>query len=139
MSDFVHLHCHTEFSLLDGAIKINDLCASSVDYGMPAAAITDHGNLFGALIFYTTAKDYGIKPIVGCEVYVSPGKCPEKSPIRYHLVLLARDFVGYRNLIKIVSRGWLDGFYYKPRVDKEILKRHSEGIIALSACLQGEV
>jgi len=139
MSDFVHLHCHTEFSLLDGAIKINDLCASSVDYGMPAAAITDHGNLFGALIFYTTAKDYGIKPIVGCEVYVSPGKCTEKSPIRYHLVLLARNFVGYKNLIKIVSRGWLDGFYYKPRVDKEILDRHSEGIIALSACLQGEV
>ncbi|MFP4657608.1 MAG: DNA polymerase III subunit alpha, partial [Desulfonatronovibrionaceae bacterium] len=139
MSGFVHLHCHTEFSLLDGAIRINDLCAASVDYGMPAAAITDHGNLFGGLIFYTAAKEYGLKPLVGCEVYVSPGSCTEKSPVRYHLVLLARNLVGYKNLIKIVSHGWLQGFYYKPRVDKEVLKRHSEGIIALSACLQGEV
>ncbi|MFO7817480.1 MAG: DNA polymerase III subunit alpha [Desulfovibrionales bacterium] len=139
MSDFVHLHCHTEFSLLDGAIKIKDLCASSVDYGMPAAAITDHGNLFGALIFYSTAREYGIKPIIGCEVYVSPGKCTQKSPVRYHLVLLAKNITGYQNLMKIVSHGWLNGFYYKPRVDKEVLERHNEGLIVLSACLQGEV
>jgi DNA polymerase-3 subunit alpha len=138
MSGFVHLHCHTEYSLLDGAIKIKDLCARAVDYGLPAAAITDHGNLFGAVIFYTTARDFGLNPIIGCEVYVAQNH-QEKGQERYHLVLLAENKTGYHNLIKIVTKGWLDGFYYKPRVDKEILKKYSDGLIALSACLQGEV
>ena len=138
MSGFVHLHCHTEYSLLDGAIKIKDLCARAVDYGLPAAAITDHGNLFGAVIFYTTARDFGLNPIIGCEVYVAQNH-QEKGTERYHLVLLAENKTGYHNLIKIVTKGWLDGFYYKPRVDKEILKKYSDGLIALSACLQGEV
>ena len=139
MPDFTHLHCHTEFSLLDGAIKIKDLCATSVDYGMPAATITDHGNLFGVPIFYSTAREYGIKPIIGCEVYVSPGNCTQKSPTLYHLVLLAKNMTGYQNLMKIVSHGWLNGFFYKPQVDKAVLQRHNEGLIVLSGCLQGEI
>ena len=138
MSDFTHLHCHTEYSLLDGAIRITDLCARAVDLGMPAAAITDHGNMFGSLNFYLEAKKYGIKPIIGCEVYLAQNH-QVKDQLRYHLVLLAMDKEGYHNLVKIVTRGWLDGFYYKPRVDKDILKAHNQGIICLSACLQGEV
>ena len=138
MSYFTHLHCHTEYSLLDGAIRINDLCSRAVDMGMPAAAITDHGNLFGALSFYLTARQFGIKPIIGCEVYVAQDHTISEK-LRYHLVLLAMDKEGYHNLVKIVTKGWLDGFYYKPRVDKSILKKHSQGLIALSACLQGEV
>ncbi|MDR0827495.1 MAG: PHP domain-containing protein, partial [Desulfovibrio sp.] len=121
MSDFVHLHCHTEYSLLDGAIRIKDLCAKAKSFGMPAAAITDHGNLFGALNFYTAAKDYGIKPIIGCEVYTCPNhtdKNPERGQPRFHLVLLAQNNTGYHNLVKLVSDGWLHGFYRKPRVDK---------------------
>ncbi len=139
MSDFCHLHCHTEYSLLDGAIRITDLCARAVDLGMPAAAITDHGNMFGALNFYLEAKKYGIKPIIGCEVYVAQNHHQDREQLRYHLVLLAMDRQGYHNLVKIVTRGWLDGFYYKPRVDKDILKAHNQGLICLSACLQGEV
>ncbi len=138
MSEFTHLHCHTEYSLLDGAIRLPDLCARAVDLGMPAAAITDHGNLFGALTFYLEAKKYGIKPIIGCEVYVAHDH-RSRDPLKYHLVLLAMNKQGYQNLTQIVTKGWLDGFYYKPRVDKEILQRHHEGLIALSACLQGEV
>ncbi|MFP4397734.1 MAG: PHP domain-containing protein, partial [Desulfonatronovibrio sp.] len=139
MTNFTHLHCHTEYSLLDGAIRINDLCSRAVDLGMPAAAITDHGNLFGALTFYLTARKFGIKPIIGCEVYVAHKHHTDNERLRYHLVLLAMNNAGYKNLIKIVSTGWLKGFYYKPRIDKQILKDHSEGLIALSACLQGEV
>ena len=144
MTDFVHLHCHTEYSLLDGAIKIKDLCSRTVDYGLPAATITDHGNLFGAIDFYTTAKDFGIKPIIGCEVYVAPThrrarEAKSASEAGYHLVLLAQNRTGYHNLIKLVSKGFLEGFYYKPRVDKELLSHWSEGLIALSACLKGEV
>jgi DNA polymerase III subunit alpha len=139
MSKFTHLHCHTEYSLLDGAIRIQDLCSRAVDLGMPAAAITDHGNLFGALTFYLTARKFGIKPIIGCEVYVAHKHHKDSEKLRYHLVLLAMNRAGYQNLIKIVTTGWLEGFYYKPRVDKNILKNHSEGLIALSACLQGEV
>ncbi|WP_291318741.1 DNA polymerase III subunit alpha [Desulfonatronospira sp.] len=138
MSDFCHLHCHTEYSLLDGAIRIKDLCARAVDLGMSAAAITDHGNMFGALNFYLEAKKYGIKPIIGCEVYVAKNH-RDKEQLRYHLVLLAMDKVGYHNLVKIVTKGWMDGFYYKPRVDKDILKANNQGLICLSACLQGEV
>lgn len=142
MSDFVHLHCHTEFSLLDGAIRIKDLCNQAVDYGMPAVAMTDHGNLYGAISFYKQAKKVGIKPIIGCEVYVCPDhldKTPERGRERYHLVLLAQNLLGYHNLAKIVSLGAMEGFYHKPRVDKKILADHSEGIIALSACLTGEI
>ncbi len=139
MSYFTHLHCHTEYSLLDGAIRISDLCSRAVDLGMPAAAITDHGNLFGALNFYLEARKFGIKPIIGCEVYIAHSHHQDREQLRYHLVLLAMNRNGYQNLIRIVTKGWLDGFYYKPRVDKDILKRHSQDLIALSACLQGEV
>ena len=142
MSDFVHLHCHTEFSLLDGAIRIKDLCAKAKDYGMNAAAITDHGNLFGALKFYITAKDFGIKPIIGCEVYTCPDHTDKSSAnanIRNHLILLAQNKTGYHNLAKLVSHGYLHGFYRKPRVDKGLLKQYAEGLICLSACIAGEV
>ncbi len=144
MSDFVHLHCHTEYSLLDGAIKIDNLCAKAVELGLPAAAITDHGNLFGAIDFYQCAKKYGLQPIIGCEVYVAPGDRRRKdarsaSEAGYHLVLLARNKTGYHNLIKLVSSGYLEGFYYKPRIDKELLTQWNSGLIALSACLKGEL
>ena len=145
MSDFVHLHCHTEYSLLDGAIKVPDLCQRAKDYGLPAAAITDHGNMFGAVNFYMTAKDMGIKPILGCEVYVSmtgdrfDRSARSSGQAGYHLVLLAQNLVGYRNLLKLVTAGHLEGFHYKPRVDKGLLRQHNEGLIALSACLKGEV
>ncbi|GAB6177434.1 DNA polymerase III subunit alpha [Desulfobaculum senezii] len=143
MSDFVHLHCHTEFSLLDGAIRLGDLCSKAIEFGMPAAAVTDHGNMFAAAKFFQEAKKKGVKPIIGCEVYVSKGPHTNvegaDAKKRYHLVLLAQNLVGYHNLSKIVSEGYLRGFYYKPRVSHEILKKYSEGIIALSACLQGEV
>ncbi|PIE68968.1 MAG: DNA polymerase III subunit alpha [Deltaproteobacteria bacterium] len=140
MSDFTHLHCHTEYSLLDGGIRIKDLCNQAVDFGFSSAAITDHGNLFGAMVFYQTAKKCGIKPIIGCEMYVTPGDMREKdTKTRYHLLLLAQNNQGYKNLVKLVSDSFLEGFYYKPRVDKAALRAHSEGLIASSACLQGEV
>ena len=142
MSDFVHLHCHTEYSLLDGAIRIKDLCAKAKDFGMSAVAITDHGNLHGALNFYITAKKLGLKPIIGCEVYVChdhTDKTSELANQRFHLVLLAQNSIGYHNLIKLVSHGHLHGFYRRPRVDHDILRRYSEGLIALSACIAGEV
>lgn len=139
MSGFTHLHCHSEYSLLDGAIRLKDLCARAVDFGFSSAAITDHGNLYGSLPFYLEAKKHGIKPIIGSEVYVADDMTNRENKRRYHLVLLAQNLVGYHNLVKIVSAGFLQGFYYKPRVDKKLLRAHSEGIIALSACLQGEV
>jgi DNA polymerase III subunit alpha len=144
MPDFVHLHCHTEYSLLDGAIRVEDLCAKSVDFGLSAACITDHGNLFGAVHFYKAAKKHGIKPIIGCEVYVAPGDRTRKdarspSGAGYHLVLLAQNREGYHNLVKLVTKGFLEGFHYKPRVDKELLQRYGSGLVALSACLKGEV
>ena len=141
MSDFVHLHCHTEYSLLDGAIRIGDLVKTAVGFGCPAAAITDHGNLHGALIFYDAAKKAGIKPIIGCEVYVTSGSRHDRDPRspRYHLVLLAQNMEGYRNLLKLVTYGHTEGFHYKPRVDKELLGKYGEGLIALSACLKGEI
>ncbi|WP_462325505.1 DNA polymerase III subunit alpha [Desulfoplanes sp.] len=140
MSDFTHLHCHTEYSLLDGGIRIKDLCSQAVDFGFSSAAISDHGNLFGALAFYQMAKKFGIKPIIGCEVYVTPGNMHDKDTrTRYHLLLLAQNNQGYKNLVKLVSDSFLEGFYYKPRVDKAKLRECSEGIIASSACLQGEV
>ncbi len=146
MAEFVHLHVHTEYSLLDGAIRIKDLLSRAKDLGMPAVAITDHGSMFGAVTFYMAALDMGIKPIIGCEVYVAPGDVDEENAHHkktqgggYHLVLLAKNQLGYKNLIKIVSEGYLNGFYYKPRVCKHVLNQHSEGLIALSACLAGEV
>ena len=142
MSDFVHLHCHSEYSLLDGAIRLKDLVTRAKDFGMPAAAITDHGNMYGATYFYSACKDMGIKPIIGCEVYVSGDHrdtTSELARVRHHLILLASNEAGYHNLVKLVSRGWLDGLYYKPRVDKGLLRQYSEGIIALSACIAGEV
>lgn len=142
MPDFVHLHCHTEYSLLDGAIRLKDLCARAKEFGMPAAAITDHGNMFGAAYHYTMCKDFGLKPIIGCEVYVTPDhtdKVSEMSKVRYHLILLARNNVGYHNLVRLVSHGYLEGFHYKPRVDKELLRKYSEGLTALSACIAGEI
>ncbi|GAB1410242.1 DNA polymerase III subunit alpha [Desulfovibrionales bacterium] len=139
MSGFTHLHCHSEYSLLDGAIRIGDLCARAVDLGFSAAAITDHGNLFGALPFYLEAKKHGIKPILGSEIYVAENMQDRENKERFHLVLLAQNLTGYQNLLKIVSAGFLDGFYYKPRVDKDYLRQHSQGLVCLSACLQGEV
>ena len=142
MSDFVHLHCHTEYSLLDGAIRIKDLCSKSKEFGLPAAAITDHGNMHGAVNFHMAAKDCGIKPIIGCEVYVAgPGGVEDRGPgsKRHHLVLLAQNLEGYRNLMRLVSDASLHGFHYRPRVDKQWLRAHSQGLIALSACLAGEV
>lgn len=142
MSDFVHLHCHSEYSLLDGAIRLKDLCNQAVDFGMSAVAVTDHGNLYSAIPLYKEAKKAGLKPIIGCEVYVCPDhtdRSPERGKERYHLVLLAQNLTGYHNLVKIVSKGALFGYHYRPRVDKNILREHSEGIIALSACLAGEI
>ena len=140
--NFVHLHLHTDYSLLDGACEIGELTAEAARRGMPAVAVTDHGNLFAAANFYHKATTHGVKPIIGCEVYVAPdnhknrGADAERSN---HLVLLCENDEGYRNLIQLVSTGFLDGFYYKPRVDHELLAQHSKGLIALSACLRGEV
>ena len=140
--NFVHLHLHTDYSLLDGACEIGELTAEAARRGMPAVAVTDHGNLFAAANFFHKAGTHGVKPIIGCEVYVAPdnhknrGSDAERSN---HLVLLAENDEGYRNLIKLVSTGFLDGFYYKPRVDHDLLQQHSRGLIALSACLRGEV
>ncbi len=140
---FTHLHVHTEYSLLDGAARIKDLIAGTKELGMEAVAITDHGAMFGVIDFYKEAKNHGIKPIIGCEVYTAArtmlDKDVEKDKRQGHLVLLAKNETGYRNLMKIVSAGYTEGFYYKPRVDHELLRKHSEGIIALSACLAGEV
>ena len=140
-SPFVHLHVHSAYSLLDGAIRLKDLISTAKGYGMDSVAITDHGNMFGVLKFYLEARKAGIKPIIGCETYVAPRgrhRRDPKDPV-YHLVLLARDYEGYRNLIRLVSLGNLEGFYYKPRVDPELLEAHNQGLIALSACLQGHI
>lgn len=139
MGDFVHLHLHTEYSLLDGVGKIEDYMKRAKALKMKAIAITDHGNMFGALEFYQTAQKYRIKPIIGIEVYVSEFPLAEKRGRNFHLILLAENYEGYQNLMKLTSLSYLDGFYFKPRVDKELLRKHSKGIIALSACLQGEI
>ncbi|MCP3177517.1 DNA polymerase III subunit alpha [Desulfuromonas sp. KJ2020] len=144
-ANFVHLHLHSQYSLLDGAIKIGDLIARAREYKMPALAVTDHGNMFGALEFYSKASAAGIKPIVGCEMYVAPGSRFDKSNARgsseasYHLVLLCQNLTGYRNLCHLVSAAYREGFYYKPRIDWELLKERNEGLIALTACLGGEI
>jgi DNA polymerase III subunit alpha len=145
-SRFVHLHCHTEYSLLDGANKVDKLFERIKALKQPAVAMTDHGNMFGAVEFYREAVSHGIKPIIGCEIYVAPTsrfekKGVDKGPKEYnnHLILLAMNREGYRNLCRLVSLGYMEGFYYKPRIDKELLKEFNGGLIALSACLQGEV
>ncbi|MCU0665919.1 MAG: DNA polymerase III subunit alpha [Candidatus Omnitrophica bacterium] len=143
-SEFIHLHLHTQYSLLDGACRIHDLLQTAKLYKMDSLAITDHGNMFGAIDFYIEAQKAGIKPIIGCEVYVAPKSRFDKTATSQeetnnHLILLARDEKGYQNLMKLVSLGYLEGFYYRPRIDKESLSRHSEGLIALSACLKGEI
>ena len=141
---FVHLHTHTEYSLLDGSNRIKEYVKCVKDLGMTAAAITDHGSMFGVIDFYEEAIRQGIKPIIGCEVYVAPGSRFDKSGSTgeknyFHLVLLAKNNEGYQNLIKIVSKGYTEGFYYKPRIDYELLEQYHENLIALSACLAGEV
>jgi DNA polymerase-3 subunit alpha len=143
MSDFVHLHLHTEYSLLDGACRIEELLDQAAKLKMPALAVTEHGNMFSAVVFHDAARKRGIKPILGCEVYVAPGSRTDKSgtigETANHLVLLAETTDGFKNLIKLVSAGYTEGFYYKPRIDKELLAAHSKGLIGLSSCLKGEV
>jgi len=144
-ADFVHLHLHTEYSLLDGACRLDKLCERAHDLKFPALAITDHGAMHGAVDFYKEARSKGIKPIIGCEVYVAPGSRLEKKSstggkdVYNHLVLLAKDQVGYKNLVKLTTAAHLEGYYYKPRIDKEILAAHKEGLIALSGCLASEI
>ena len=143
MGQFVHLHIHSEFSLLDGANRIKDLPVRAKELGMDAMAITDHGVMYGAIDFYKACKKEGVKPIIGCEVYVAPRSRFDKEPgvdNKYnHLILLAKNNQGYKNLSKLVSLGFIDGYYYKPRIDLEILEKYSEGLVCLSACLAGSV
>ena len=142
-SKFVHLHTHSHYSLLDGLIKIDDLIDEAVKLGMPAIALTDHGNMYGTIEFYKKCQKAGIKPIIGVETYIALESMAQKRPNidnkRHHLILLAKNETGYKNLLKIVTASYLEGYYYKPRVDKEFLKKHNEGLIALSACMAGEV
>jgi DNA polymerase-3 subunit alpha len=141
--DFVHLHVHTQYSLLDGAIRIDDLLQRAEQFGMHSVATTDHGTMFGAVEFYEKATKAGIKPIIGIEIYVAPRTRFDKTPIDNrdlcHLILLAENQEGYRNLCKLASVAQLEGFYYKPRIDKQILREHHEGLIAMTACLHGEI
>src|SRR5262245_5955694 len=143
MSDFVHLHLHSEYSLLDGACRIEEMLDRAVELKMPAVAITEHGNMFSSVIFHDQARKRGLNPILGCEVYVAPGDRRTKSgtpgETANHLVLLAQNLTGYHNLIKLVSSGYTEGFYYKPRIDKDLLAQHATGLIGLSSCLKGEV
>ena len=142
MNEFVHLHLHSHYSLLDGAIKIDDIINKAIEFDMPSVAITDHGNMFGAIEFYEKAVKKKVKPIIGCEMYVSRSDMKLKSASEkyyYHLILLAKDDEGYQNLSKLVSKSYIDGFYYKPRIDKNILKDNHKGLVALSACIKGEI
>ncbi|HVH30619.1 MAG TPA: PHP domain-containing protein, partial [bacterium] len=143
MNPFVHLHLHTEFSLLDGHSRIPTLIARAKQLGMPAVAITDHGVMYGAIEFFLQAKAAGLKPIIGVEAYVAPRSLSERDPkldaSAFHLVLLATNAQGYRNLIALTTTAHLEGFYYKPRIDKDALAAHSAGLVGLSGCLKGEV
>ena len=136
---FTHLHLHTEYSLLDGVGKIDDYLKRAKELGMKSIAITDHGNMFGAIEMYKKAIKNGIKPIIGIEAYISEFEKEKKEGRNFHLILLAKNEKGYKNLMKISSEAYINGFYYKPRIDKEYLKNHNEGIICLSACMQGEI
>jgi DNA polymerase-3 subunit alpha len=139
MPEFTHLHLHTQYSLLDGAIRLDQLFPKVLERGMKSVAITDHGNLFGALDFYQRAKAHGVKPIFGCETYVAPDRLDKTERRSNHLILLAKNEVGWKNLSYLNSMGYLEGFYYNPRIDKPLLRAHSEGLVGLSACLGGEV
>jgi len=145
MTDFVHLHNHSHYSLLDGACRIDDLVNEAAKNNMSAIALTDHGCMFGAIEFYRKARSKDIKPILGVEAYIAPGSRKDRkqsegiASTSYHLLLLAKNFTGYQNLMRLVSIGYLEGFYYRPRIDREVLQAHSEGIVAMSACLKGEV
>src|SRR5882724_150670 len=140
---FAHLHLHTDYSLLDGAIQIKPLAARTEELGMTACAMTDHGNMFGAISFYNEMKKHGVKPIIGCETYITRGSRRDKAPgapgekANFHLILLAKNLEGYQNLVRLTSKAYTEGFYYKPRIDKELLAQHSKGLIALSACMSG--
>jgi len=143
-SEFVHLHLHTEYSLLDGACRVSDVVAKAQRDRMPAIGLTDHGSMYGAVEFFKEATEAGLKPIIGCETYIAPGsrldkKASSAREAAYHLILLAKDQTGYQNLVKLVSEAHLHGFYYKPRIDKEILAKHSKGLIGFTSCLKGEV
>src|SRR6516165_10344457 len=144
-AEFVHLHLHTEYSLLDGACRLDRLMDKAHELKFSSLAITDHGVLYGAIDFFQTAQAKGIKPIIGCEVYVAPGSRLEKKTstggrdVYNHLVLLAKDEMGYKNLIKLATAAHLEGYYYKPRIDKELLSAHKQGLIALSGCLASEI
>ncbi|HLA09933.1 MAG TPA: DNA polymerase III subunit alpha [Pyrinomonadaceae bacterium] len=141
--NFVHLHLHTDYSLLDGAIQIKPLAKRTEELGMSACAMTDHGNMFGAISFYNSMKSHGVKPIIGCETYITRGSRTDRSAgapgekANFHLILLAKDLEGYRNLVRLTSKAYTEGFYYKPRIDKDLLAAHSKGLIALSACMSG--
>src|SRR5256885_1401165 len=144
--DFVHLHVHSDYSLLDGACKHEPLLELAKGYGMDAVACTDHGNLFGAMEFYTRAEKAGVKPILGCEVYTVPGEDADAHTKKgggqgdyNHLLLLCETYEGWKNLQRLVSEGYRSGFYYKPRVSHHLLRKHAKGLIATSACLKGEV
>ncbi|HUW94143.1 MAG TPA: PHP domain-containing protein, partial [Bacteroidales bacterium] len=142
MSSFTHLHVHTQYSILDGASGIKALMRRSKELGMEALAITDHGNMFGVKEFHDAACSAGIKPIIGCEIYVARGSMEEKTSREDrsgdHLILLAKNKEGYRNLVKLISQAWIKGFYYKPRIDKELLRTYHAGLIVSSACIAGE-
>ena len=144
MTEFVHLHTHSDYSLLDGACSISQLVNQTYKFDMPALALTDHGNLFGAIDFYQKAKKRRIKPIIGCEVYVAPSSRFKKKKVKgevtsYHLTLLAKNIKGYQNIMELVTAGYQEGFYYHPRLDKELLSQKKEGLIALSGCTKGEI
>src|SRR6266508_2331818 len=143
-NSFVHLHLHTDYSLLDGAIQIKPLSERLETLGMKACAMTDHGNMYGAISFYNTMKARGIKPIIGCETYLATGSRKDRGgraapgeKANFHLILLAKDYEGYRNLSRLTSKAFTEGFYYKPRIDKELLAQHGKGLIALSSCMSG--
>ncbi|MBI4560907.1 MAG: PHP domain-containing protein, partial [Candidatus Rokubacteria bacterium] len=144
-ADFVHLHVHSEYSLLDGASRLDKLVSRARELRFPALALTDHGNLFGAIDFYLACQKAGIKPIIGAELYVAPGSRVERANLdgsyegAHHLTVLVRNLQGYKNLIKLVSKAYLEGFYYKPRVDRELLAQYGDGLLVLSGCLNSEV
>ena len=143
MARFTHLHVHSHYSLLDGLSKIDELLDYTKELGMDAIALTDHGVLYGAVEFYKKAKEKGIKPIIGVEVYMAYESMNERRPNiddkRYHFILLAKNEEGYKNLVKLVTKAHLEGFYYKPRIDEKLLAKHAKGLIALSACIQGKI
>ncbi len=140
MPDFSHLHCHTQFSMLDGAANISQLVKKTGNTGMPGIAITDHGNMYGVPKFVREAKKEGVKPIIGCEFYITPSGMDDKQDrTRYHQLLLAKNMTGYKNLSKLSSLGFTEGMYYKPRIDKETLAEHAEGLIATTCCIASEI